>query len=359
MSESFIPEVTDTHVYPVYWHNDHAWLIDQNQLPSRYTLVSVSRCEDMVRAIRTLIVRGAPAIGIAAAYGVYLGAREIGSSDRTAFLERLEAIAEQIKATRPDKANLVWAIERMLKVAHSTSGSVDTIKDALLSTAQAIQTEDLTICKAIGDHGLAALPAEPAKLSVLTHCNHGALAASGYGTSLGIVRSAWREGRLERVYAGETRPRLQGARLTAWECIQEGIPVTVITDNMAAYCMQQGLVHAVLVGADRVAANGDTINKIGTYGLALIAQAHNIPFLVASPLSSIDLALPSGAAVSVEANPITDIYQIGDTIIAPKEADFLHPASDITPAKLITAIVTEHGAVAPQDLQQLVSRQTS
>ncbi|NJM85804.1 MAG: S-methyl-5-thioribose-1-phosphate isomerase, partial [Leptolyngbyaceae cyanobacterium RM2_2_21] len=309
-------EISETHVYPVIWQDEHVLLVDQNRLPLDYTLVSISRFEDMVRAIKTLIVRGAPAVGIAAAYGLYLGAKEIPTRDRQAFIERLEAVAEQLKNTRPDKANLGWAVDFSLKKVCNTPGTVEYLIQTLLETAQTLQREDLQTCYAIGDYGLKALPEIPERLSVYTHCNHGALATSGYGTSLGIVRAAWHSERLERVYVGETRPRLQGSRLSAWECVQEGIPVTIVTDSMAAHCMKQGLVQAVLVGADRIAVNGDTLNKIGTYGLALLAKAHSIPFFVAAPLSTVDIWLKTAEAVSVSENPSADIYQIGETLVA-------------------------------------------
>lgn len=274
----------NTQVYPVIWNEDSVLLIDQTRLPNEYTLVEIKRCEDMAQAIKTMIVRGAPAIGVAAAYGMYLGAREIQTTQRDKFLTQLEEVAQLLRLTRPTAANLFWAIERMLKTARQTMGPVEHLKKVLLTTAQTINAEDLQTCYKIGDYGLKVLPSAPEKLSILTHCNAGALATAGYGTSLGVVRSAWREGRLTQLYACETRPRLQGAKLTAWECVQEGIAITLITDSMAAHCMQRGLVDAVVVGADRIAANGDTANKIGTYSLALVAKAHNIPFFVAAPL---------------------------------------------------------------------------
>ncbi|MEA5502724.1 S-methyl-5-thioribose-1-phosphate isomerase [Halotia wernerae UHCC 0503] len=339
-------------VYPVIWHNDSVSLIDQTRLPNEYAFVEIHRSEDMARAIKTMIVRGAPAIGVAAAYGVYLGAREIETSDRHDFLENLDKVAQLLRSTRPTAVNLFWAIGRMLKTAYETLGTVEQIKQTLFQTAQDINTEDLQTCQAIGDHGLAALPTTPQKLTILTHCNAGALATAGYGTALGVVRSAWREGRLERVFADETRPRLQGAKLTAWECVQEGIPVTVITDNMAAHCMKQNLIHAVVVGADRIAANGDTANKIGTYSVAIAAKAHNIPFFVAAPLSTIDFELPDGSQIPIEERNPEEIYQIGDTILTPSSVDFYNPAFDVTPAELITAIVTENGAFTPSELAQ-------
>jgi methylthioribose-1-phosphate isomerase len=346
-------------VYPVVWQNDHVVLIDQTRLPEEYDAVQISRCTDMVEAIKTMIVRGAPAIGVAAAYGMYLGAREIHTSDRDEFLTRLEQIAQQLRATRPTAVNLFWAIDRMLKVARQTLGSVEHLQQILLAAAQTINAEDIETCRAIGDHGLAALPTEPAQLRILTHCNAGALATAGYGTALGVVRSAWRDGRLDRLYADETRPRLQGAKLTTWECVQEGIPVTLITDSMAAHCMQQGMIDAVVVGADRIAANGDTANKIGTYSVALIAKAHQIPFFVAAPLSTIDFKLSDGGQIPIEERDPIEVYQIGDTQICPPSVQFYNPAFDVTPADLITAIVTEHGAVKPGELAQFQARQLS
>jgi methylthioribose-1-phosphate isomerase len=344
-------------VYPVVWQDDHVRLIDQNRLPNEYAVVEISRSDDMAQAIKTMIVRGAPAIGVAAAYGMYLGAREIDTSDRDQFLTQLEAIAQKLRATRPTAVNLFWAIEQMLKTARQTLGTVTHLQQTLLQAAQTINIEDLRTCQAIGDHGLAALPAEPRQLRLLTHCNAGALATAGYGTALGVVRSAWREGRLARLYADETRPRLQGAKLTAWECVQEGIPVTLITDSMAAHCMQRGLIDAVVVGADRIAANGDTANKIGTYSVALIAKAHGIPFFVAAPLSTIDFQLSSGQQIPIEERDPSEIYQIGDTLICPPGVEFYNPAFDVTPAELITGIITEHGAVKPSQLTQFQMQQ--
>jgi len=344
-------------VYPVIWHEDRVLLIDQNRLPTEYVIVEISRCDDMARAIKTMIVRGAPAIGVAAAYGMYLGAREIKTEDRDAFLTQLEDIAQVLRQTRPTAVNLFWAIARMMKAAYETIGSVDQLKASLLQTAQAIQVEDLQTCQAIGDLGLEVMPTTPHQLCILTHCNAGALATAGYGTALGVVRSAWREGRLARVYADETRPRLQGARLTAWECVQEGIPVSVITDSMAAHCMKQGLIDVVIVGADRIAANGDTANKIGTYSLAIVAKAHEVPFFVAAPLSTIDFELPSGTKIPIEERHPSEIYQIGETVVCPPGVEFYNPSFDITPAELITGIITEQGVVAPSELKKFQLKQ--
>jgi methylthioribose-1-phosphate isomerase len=343
-------------LYPVIWQNDCVCLIDQTRLPNEYTVVQIHRSEDMARAIKTMIVRGAPAIGVAAAYGMYLGAREITTPNHSEFLHALEKVAELLRSTRPTAVNLFWAISRMMKTAYESVGTVEEIKQHLWETAQAINTEDLQTCHAIGDHGLAALPTTPEKLRILTHCNAGALATAGYGTALGVVRSAWREGRLERVFADETRPRLQGAKLTAWECVQEGIPVTVITDGMAAHCMKQGLIHAVVVGADRIAANGDTANKIGTYSVAIAAKAHNIPFFVAAPISTVDFSLADGSQIPIEERHPAEIYQIGDTMLTPSGVDFYNPAFDVTPSELITAIITENGAFTPSELAKSQSQ---
>ncbi|WP_353933217.1 S-methyl-5-thioribose-1-phosphate isomerase [Okeanomitos corallinicola TIOX110] len=337
-------------LYPVVWQNNSVLLIDQTRLPGEYAVVEIHRSADMAEAIRTMIVRGAPAIGVAAAYGMYLGAREIETSDRTEFLNGLEKVAQLLRSTRPTAVNLFWAIGRMMQTAYETLGTITEIQQTLLETAQTINAEDIQTCQAIGDHGFRALPKTPEKLIILTHCNAGALATAGYGTALGVVRSAWREGRLARVFADETRPRLQGAKLTAWECVQEGIPVTVITDNMAAHCMKQGLIDAVVVGADRIAANGDTANKIGTYSLAIVAKAHNVPFFVAAPVSTIDFTLAEGSQIPIEERHPSEIYQVGETIITPSGVEYYNPAFDVTPANLITAIITENGAFSPGDL---------
>jgi methylthioribose-1-phosphate isomerase len=340
-------------VYPVIWYENSVLLIDQTRLPAQYAIVEISRCEDMAEAIKTMIVRGAPAIGVAAAYGMYLGAREIQTNDREVFLNQLEDVAKLLRNTRPTAVNLFWAIARMLKIAYETIGSVEQIKDILLKTAQTIQLEDLQTCKAIGDNGLEVLPANPEQLCIMTYCNAGALATAGYGTALGVVRSAWREGRLARVYACETRPRWQGARLTSWECVQEGIPVTVIADNMAAHCLNRGMIDLVVVGADRIAANGDTANKIGTYSLALVAKAHNIPFFVAAPLSTIDFDLTDGMKIPIEERHQSEIYQVGETLLCTPGVEFYNPGFDITPADLITGIITEQGVVKPSELSGL------
>jgi methylthioribose-1-phosphate isomerase len=338
-------------IYPVVWQTDHVRLIDQTRIPAEYTLVEIRRSADMAQAIQTMIVRGAPAIGIAAAYGLYLGAREIQTTDRDRFLQELEQIAQTLAATRPTAVNLFWALNRMRIVAQQTPGSVEQIQSVLLDTAHRIAADDVRTCQAIGDHGLSVLPQSPEKLRLLTHCNAGALATGGYGTALGVVRSAWSAGRLERVYSDETRPRLQGAKLTTWECVQEGIPVTLISDNMAAHCMKLGMIDGVVVGADRITANGDAANKIGTYSVALCAQAHQIPFYVAAPLSTIDFDLQDGSQIPIEERDNAELHTVGTTRICPQGVEFYNPAFDVTPADLITGIITEYGVFSPGELE--------
>jgi methylthioribose-1-phosphate isomerase len=346
------PTLSSNPIYPVVWKKDRVVLIDQTRIPEEFSVVEITRSSDMARAILTMIVRGAPAIGIAAAYGIYLGATEIQTDDRDQFLTELGVIANMLRATRPTAVNLFWAIDRMMKTARQTLGTVAHLRQVLLETAHQICQDDLATCKAMGDNGLTVLPASPQKLRLLTHCNAGALATAGYGTALGVVRSAWTAGRLERVYADETRPRLQGAKLTSWECAQEGIPVTVITDNMAAHCMHHGMIDVVVVGADRIAANGDAANKIGTYSVALIAKAHNVPFYVAAPLSTIDFSIPDGSHIEIEERDTAEIYKIGNTVICPTVGvDYFNPAFDVTPANLIAGIITEFGVFKPEDLK--------
>ncbi|NJM47639.1 MAG: S-methyl-5-thioribose-1-phosphate isomerase [Alkalinema sp. RU_4_3] len=345
-------------LYPVIWKDDRVVLIDQTRIPEAFETVEVTSSDAMATAIKTMIVRGAPAIGVAAAFGLCLGGSEIQTTDRAGFLSELAVIAEKLRQTRPTAVNLFWAIDRMMTTVTATEGDGLALRSVLLTTAQKISDDDVATCRAIGDHGVSALPASPAKIRLLTHCNAGALATAGYGTALGVVRSAWRDGRLERVYADETRPRLQGAKLTAWECVQENIPVTVITDNMAAHCMKLGMIDAVVVGADRIAANGDAANKIGTYSVALVAKAHNIPFFVAAPLSTIDFSLKDGSLIPIEERDPTEIYSVGNARLVTEGAEFYNPAFDVTPAHLIAGIITEFGVFAPDRIEaELAHRQ--
>ncbi len=340
-------------ILPIAWAYDHVRLIDQTRLPVEFSYVEIRRAMDMVTAIQTMIVRGAPAIGVAAAFGIALAAQEIDTEERQEFLEHLETVATALRQTRPTAINLFWAIDQMLNVARQTVSPIGFLQEKLVEAAQNLAVDEYHTCVAIGEKGLACLPPEPQRLTLMTYCNAGALATVGYGTALGVVRAVHSAQRLMQVYVCETRPRLQGARLTAWECVQDGIPATLITDNMAGYCMAKGLIHAVVVGADRIALNGDTANKIGTYSLAVLAHTHQIPFYVAAPLSSIDWTLSNGSQIPIEERDIDEVYKIGDTWLTTPGIEIFNPSFDVTPARYITGIITERGMVPPDQLQQL------
>ncbi len=321
-------------------------MIDQRRLPDVETYVHAATADEVADAIREMVVRGAPAIGIAAAFGVAVEAARWASttSDVDTLRRALEPAIERLAATRPTAVNLFWALDRMRRVLRGAPGDASSLAAALRLEAQRIWDEDLAMCRAMGDHGAGLLPAG---CRLLTHCNAGGLATAGYGTALGVVRSGWREGRVRHVLADETRPFLQGSRLTAWELHKDGIPVTVITDNMAAWMMKTGEVDAVVVGADRVAANGDAANKIGTYGLALSAHAHGLPFYVAFPTSTLDLSVPSGASIPIEERTPREVTHVGEKRLVPEGVPVRNPAFDVTPAGLITALITERGVVRP------------
>ena len=342
------------------WWDDAAGalrLIDQTLLPGRCEVIACATEHAVAEAIRALRVRGAPAIGVAAAYGLALAARaliaEARGIDGTAALERLRDDATSLRATRPTAVNLAWALERMLAVADhylAEGGSVRELPDALLAEAGAIAAEDAAACAAMGRLG-AELIADGDTL--LTHCNAGALATAGMGTALAPIYTAHRAGKRLHVYVDETRPVLQGARLTAWELARAGVPITLITDNMAAHFMKRGGVRAVFVGADRIAANGDTANKIGTYGLALLAHAHAIPFYVVAPRSTVDLARPDGDAIPIEQRGPDEVTTIRGVRVAPEGVRVANPAFDVTPARYISAILTESGIARPPYVESL------
>ncbi|RMH33405.1 MAG: S-methyl-5-thioribose-1-phosphate isomerase, partial [Nitrospirae bacterium] len=298
---------------------------------------------------------GAPAIGIAAAMGVALGAQSVPASDSRMFLHAVEDICRELAATRPTAVNLFWALERMKRVAYQArDSSVAELQARLVQEACAILDEDLAMNKAIGAHGASLIQTGQ---RILTHCNAGALATGGYGTALGVIRRAWEEGKAIHVFADETRPVLQGARLTAWELHQDGIPVTVLTDNAAGALMAQGLIDLCLVGADRIAANGDVANKIGTYSVALLARAHGLPFYVAAPSSTIDFNIPSGRHIPIEHRPDEEVIFLDRTRrIVPDGVPVINPAFDVTPAEYITAIITEHGIYRPMELCKQIGR---
>jgi methylthioribose-1-phosphate isomerase len=334
------------------WKDDHLRMLDQTRLPREVVYLDCLDYRQVAKGIRELSVRGAPAIGIAAAYGVALGAKGITARTFDSFYKELEGVCEHLAATRPTAVNLFWAIERMKKMAMDhRNRSIKEIKELLLAEAHAILEEDIRRNRAIGRHGAQFIKSGD---GVLTHCNAGSLATGGYGTALGVIRRAWEEKKKIEVFADETRPVLQGARLTAWELIEEGIPTTLITDNMAGYMMKKGRIQLCIVGADRIAANGDTANKIGTYSVAVLAKAHGIPFYVAAPTSTIDFSLPSGEQIPIEERNPKEVTHIFDRAhVAPENIRVANPAFDVTPASYIAAIITEKGAFRPEDLKKL------
>ena len=332
------------------WTPEGVRFIDQTRLPLEESYVLATTYEEVAKVIVTMVVRGAPAIGVSAAYGVALGALRTKATTTAEFAPEFEMICVRLAGTRPTAVNLFWAIDRMKRVFAELMASgtpLDQIKEKLLAEAHSMYKEDIAACKAMGAFGGALLPQEG---GVLTHCNAGALATCGYGTALGVIRSAIEQGKHIHVFADETRPFLQGARLTAWELMADHIPTTVICDNMAASLMKKGRIQAVVVGADRIAANGDTANKIGTYSVAIAAHEHGIPFYVAAPWSTIDLATPNGDAIPIEERPAIEVTHHGGKQLTPNGVGIYNPAFDVTPAKYIAAIITERGVLrAPFD----------
>jgi len=334
-----------TEVKAIEWKQNKAVILDQTRLPVEEKYLAIRNYRDMADAIRQLKIRGAPAIGIAGAYGVCLGAREIVTTDYPTFKKQLFAIIDEMAATRPTAVNLFWALNRMKEIVEANAGSSpELIKPKLLAEAHRILEQDVETCRQMGEHGAALLRDGD---TVLTHCNAGALATGGHGTALGVIRTAWQQGKRIRVYADETRPLLQGARLTTWELMRAGIEVTLICDNMAAWIMQQGKINRILVGADRIAANGDTANKIGTYNLAVLAHYHRIPFYVVAPTSTFDLSLTTGQYIPIEQRAAEEITQGMGKRIAPAEVMVYNPAFDVTPHQLISAIISERGVCYP------------
>lgn len=333
------------------WRNDRLEMIDQRVLPAKFEYLSYQSAAETAEGIRSMVVRGAPAIGCAAAYGVALEALRLRLANREEFASAMQSAFDVLAASRPTAVNLFWALKRMrAKWASVSTLPVGEIADALLAEAHEVLAEDIRINRAMGAFGAELLP-DGAR--VLTHCNAGALATAGHGTALGVIRSAVEAGKRISVIADETRPFLQGARLTAWEMVQENIPVTLITDNMAGFMMGRGEVDAVIVGTDRVAANGDVANKIGTYMVAVLARRHNIPFYVACPLSTIDLELPNGAAIPIEERAAEEVTGFRDCQWAAKGVKVRNPSFDVTPAELVTALITEKGVVRAPDREQI------
>jgi methylthioribose-1-phosphate isomerase len=322
---------------------DTVVMIDQRKLPSTEVYVHCRTAAEVARAIKTMVIRGAPAIGVAAAFGIAIGMRKSAATGTQKFAAEFYKTCEMMAATRPTAVNLFWAIERMKRAvaaAVSAGESVDQIKDRLDREAEAIHDEDVASCRAMGACGADVVPAEAV---VLTHCNAGALATAGYGTALGVIRGAVAQGKHVTVLADETRPFLQGARLTAWELLRDGIQTTVITDNMSGAIMRTGHIDLVVVGADRIAANGDAANKIGTYMVAVMAREHGVPFYVAAPLSTIDLETPDGSHIPIEERDPREVTHIRGAQITPAGALVRNPAFDVTPHHLIAGIITERG----------------
>jgi methylthioribose-1-phosphate isomerase len=331
----------------VFWQDGAVKLIDQTRLPSEFVILECHDWQEVAETIRTMKLRGAPAIGVAAAYGLALAARQSQATTPATLLAELEDAAKGLRATRPTAVNLAWGLQRLLRRAQALANSgttVDAIRAALLAEAEQMAEEDVATNRRMGVYGATLIP-DGAR--ILTHCNTGALATVDYGTALGVIRTAHEQGKRLHVWVDETRPYLQGARLTTWELQQLGIPFTLITDNMAGHFMQRGQVDMVFVGGDRVAANGDTANKIGTYSLAVLAQAHGLPFYVVVPTSSIDLTIPDGAHIPIEERSPEEVTHFRGLRIAPEGVAAAHPAFDVTPQRLITAIVTERGIVRP------------
>ena len=322
---------------------DAVVMIDQRKLPAQEIYVRCKTAGEVAKAIKTMVIRGAPAIGVAAAMGIALGMRKSKATGTQKFAAEFQSVCELMAGTRPTAVNLFWAIDRMKRAfadAVQAGESVDQIKDRLDREAERIHDEDVASCRAMGAFGAEVVPADA---RILTHCNAGALATAGYGTALGVIRGAVEQGKAVAVFADETRPFLQGARLTAWELVRDGINTTVITDNMAGALMRQGKVNFVVVGADRIAANGDTANKIGTYGVAVLAREHQIPFYVAAPLSTIDLKTPDGQHIPIEERNAKEVTHVGGSQLAPEGAHVWNPAFDVTPHHLIAGIITERG----------------
>ncbi len=341
---------------PVSWEDGKVKLIDQTLIPDEFVTLEFDDYKDVVHAICTMQVRGAPAIGVTAALGIALAAQTIDAPDSEQFMHQLEPIAEEFRQTRPTAVNLFWAIDRMLRIAREYAHlPIIELRATLVDEALDILQDDIRINRQLGMNGANLLKDGD---TVLTHCNAGALATAGYGTALGVIRAAVEQGKRIKVIADETRPRLQGMKLTAWELQQSGIPVTIITDNMAGYVMHQGMVNCVVVGADRIAANGDTANKVGTYGVAVLAKAHGIPFYVAAPMSTVDLSIPDGKHIIIEERCPTEVTHIGEIRIAPKGVPVLNPAFDVTPAEYIAGIITERGVLRPPYTESLIQPNT-
>ena len=337
----------------IEWKNNMVVMIDQRLLPNEEVYRTYMDFLDVAEAVREMVIRGAPAIGVAAAMGIALGAIDIKSKERKEFVKQFNHICNVMAHTRPTAVNLFWAIDRMKRIVKENPKlGADELKERLVEEAKRIYEEDIEINRQMGRHGSKLIKN---RATVLTHCNAGALATAGYGTALGVIRAAIEEGKKIKVFADETRPFLQGSRLTAWELMKDGIDTTLITDNMSGYIMKKGLIDAVIVGADRIAANGDVANKIGTYSVAVLAKEHKIPFYVAAPISTIDLKIKSGDSIPIEERDIREVTHIKDIPIAPNAVKVKNPAFDVTPNRFVTAIITEKG-IARKPFGKSISR---
>jgi methylthioribose-1-phosphate isomerase len=340
-------------IRPIKYSEGVLRLIDQRRLPTEELWLEYTDYQEVAEAIRSMVVRGAPAIGVTAAYGAYFGALAIKAETYADFIREFDQVCAVLAATRPTAINLCWALERMKSLVHANADQpVDNLKIGLEYEAMAINEDDIRINMKMGRHGAALLPDE---VRILTHCNAGALATAGYGTALGVIRAAVAAGKQVSVFADETRPFLQGSRLTAWELQQDNIHTVLICDNMAGYLMSKGAIDAVIVGADRIAANGDVANKIGTYTVAVLAKEHNIPFYVAAPISTIDLQVADGSKIPIEERDIREVTHIGEQQLAPANIAVFNPAFDVTPARLVSAIITEHGVASGNYTEQLAA----
>jgi len=340
-------------VETIRWTDSGVVMIDQTRLPRELAYVTCRSYQDVAEAIRSMVIRGAPAIGVAAAMGMALGVIQAAPARLDA---EVDEIAAALAATRPTAVNLFWAIDRMKRLYATLRGRpVEEIRERMAAEARLIKEEDIEINRAMGRNGAALIP--DGKI-VMTHCNAGALATAGYGTALGVIRAAVEDGRRVEVFANETRPFLQGARLTAWELQQDGIPTTLITDNMAGYFLRGGKVGCAIVGADRIAANGDVANKVGTYSLAVLAKENGVPFYVAAPISTLDLTLDSGDMIPIEQRSAREVTEVFGVPVAPEGIAVQNPAFDITPSRYVTAIITEKGVARPPYAESLRSLAT-
>jgi methylthioribose-1-phosphate isomerase len=326
-------------IEPIRWDNNHLLLLDQTQLPGHQDWLTIDTVEAAVEAIREMRVRGAPAIGVAAAYVMVIAAGSIETSGMPEWLNTLDHIASRIATARPTAVNLGWAVQRSVDLAHAANSPAEA-RQLLLAFAHKTKAGDVATNRSIGRNGASLIPG---KGGVLTHCNTGALATAGYGTALGVIRAAWEQGKRPHVFCTETRPWLQGARLTAWELVQMGIPADLIVDSSAAWLMSRQEISAVIVGADRIAANGDTANKIGTYSLAVLAKSHNIPFYVAAPTSTIDMAVANGDEIPIEERSPEEVTTLNGRRIAAEGIGVRNPSFDVTPCEYISAIITDQG----------------